>query len=296
MNSRILVVDDNNNNLRLLKDILEDENYDVITSASGIPVLEMVKNLKPALILLDIMMPEMDGFEVCRALKNDFDTKEIPVIMVTAKAEGKDLRNALEIGAIDYIKKPIDEMEVIARVASALRQEKQKEELQDKASRDGLTSLYNHALLIDLLDKELMKQDRNKEEITYVMLDIDFFKKTNDTYGHAAGDIVLKDLAGILVSNVRVGDIAGRYGGEEFGLVLPNISSGDSYNLCDRIRKNVEDHIFDIGSSSIHITISIGLCHRKSGDELTCTSMIKHADEALYRAKENGRNRVEAFV
>lgn len=296
MNDRIMVVDDNNNNIRLLQGILEDENYEVISSTSGIPVLEMAKALKPALVLLDIMMPGMDGFEVCRALKNDFDTKEIPVIMVTAKVEGKDLKNALEIGAIDYIKKPIDEVEVVARVASALRQERQKEDLQDKASKDGLTGLYNHTLLIDLLEKEIKKQDRNGNEISYVMLDIDFFKKINDTYGHAAGDIVLKELSDILNASIRVDDIAGRYGGEEFGLVLPQIGLEDTYKLCNRIRQLLENHLFNIGVASIQITVSMGVCHRKSSEFLYAENMIKRADEALYNAKKNGRNRVEGFL
>ncbi|MDQ7096863.1 diguanylate cyclase [Desulfosporosinus sp. PR] len=293
MNEKVLVVDDNINNIRLLKEILEDENFLVHTSDDGVSTLEMVLNLKPDIILLDIMMPGMDGYEVCRTLKTNSLTQDIPVIMVTAKTEGEDVKRALDLGAFDYIKKPIDEIEVVARVQSALRFKKQQDKLKEMASRDGLTGVYNHALLLELFQKEFTKQERSGGNLAFVMLDIDHFKKVNDTYGHMAGDTVLKELTKIIVSNVRNGDIVGRYGGEEFGLVLTDISLEKVCQLCERIRQAIENNAFDIGTELIKITVSMGICFRKPDDSLTGGEMIKKADESLYKAKLMGRNRIE---
>jgi diguanylate cyclase (GGDEF)-like protein len=293
MYDTILVVDDNSKNLRLLKDILEDENFTVFTANNGLPVLKMTHDIKPDIILLDVMMPGMDGFEVCKLLKGDYEIKNIPVIMVTAKTESADLKKALEIGAFDYIKKPIDEMEVIARIKSALRFKQYQDKLNEMASKDGLTGVFNHALLIELFEKELSKRERNCGDIAFVMLDIDFFKKVNDTYGHISGDMVLKELSGILTASTRSSDIVGRYGGEEFGIVLPEITAENAYQLCERIRQSVENHDFSTGKDIIKITISMGIFFKGT---INSQSMIKKADEALYKAKQNGRNRVEVFV
>ena len=295
MSTKILVVDDNILNIRLLKDILEDENYTVFQVNNGIQVLDMVHDIKPDVILLDIMMPGMDGFEVCKGLKNDFEVKDIPIIMVTAKTESSDLKKALEIGAFDYIKKPIDEVEVIARVQSALRFKEYQDKLKEMASKDGLTGVYNHALLIELFEKELNKQERNAGNISFVMLDIDYFKKVNDSYGHISGDIVLKELSQILEASTRSSDIVGRFGGEEFGIVLPEISADEAYKLCDRIRQTIENYDFFISDIAIKITVSMGMYFKTSNDSISNKDIIKNADAALYTAKHSGRNRVEVF-
>ena len=292
MNNKVLIIDDNVNNVRLLQDILEDEDYEVFTLTSGIPVLETVRKVKPELILLDIMMPELDGFEVCQALKADLEVQDIPVIMVTAKVEGKDLKYALEIGAVDYIKKPIDEDEVVARVGSALRQKQNKEDLKEKASRDSLTGLYNHALLLELLDKEIGKQERNNESLSFVMIDIDYFKKINDTYGHTIGDDVIREIASILKDEIRSTDIPGRYGGEEFGIILTGINREDTYLLSVHIRETVEKYEFSSHETKIKATISLGFYCKSADDNISCKDMVKCADVALYKAKQNGRNRV----
>lgn len=293
MITKILVVDDNLNNVRLLTDILEDENFTVYTADNGAAVLAMVHKLKPDVILLDIMMPGLDGFEVCKLLKNDFDSKDIPVIMVTAKTEGIDIKKSLEMGAFDYIKKPIDEIEVIARVRSAIWFKQTQDKLKEMAMKDGLTGLYNHALLIELFEKEIDKQQRNNGSISFAMIDIDDFKKINDTYGHISGDTVLKELSNILMSSVRGGDIVGRYGGEEFSIVFPGIDEQNAFQLCERIRKEVEDFNFEIGIETVKITISIGINFNELKGIINKREIIQKADEALYRAKHNGRNRVE---
>ncbi|MDF2804299.1 MAG: diguanylate cyclase domain protein [Anaerocolumna sp.] len=216
--------------------------------------------------------------------------------MVTAKVEGKDLKNAMELGAIDYIKKPIDEDEVIARVGSALRQKHNKEDLRDKASRDSLTGLYNHALLLEFLEKEIWQQERNNKSISFVMLDIDYFKMINDSYGHMAGDVVLRELSSILTKEIRSTDIPGRYGGEEFGIVLTGINREDTNLLCERIRETIENYVFSEDTSGIKATISIGFYFKAAEDRISCEDMVKCADDALYKAKQNGRNRVEEYT
>lgn len=295
MNVKILVVDDNSRNVRLLSDILEDENYTVYSTGDGLSVLEMANRIKPDIILLDIMMPGLDGFGVCRLLKKDFDTKDIPVIMVTAKTDGADVKKALELGAFDYIKKPMDETEVIARVQSALRFKQYQDKLKEMAMRDGLTGVYNHALLVELLEKELAKHERLGEDICFAMVDIDYFKRVNDSFGHVVGDIILRDLSKILTQSVRKGDIIGRYGGEEFGIVFPEIDETSVYQICDRIRQNVEDNYFHAEGRVVHVTVSIGICYKNAGEYLNCSEFVRRADEALYKAKRNGRNRVEVF-
>lgn len=293
---KLLLVDDNNNNIRLLQDILEDEGYEVYTLNSGIPVLETSRKITPDLILLDIMMPEMDGLEVCQALKNDVELRNIPVIMVTAKSEGKDIKHALALGAVDYIKKPIDEDEVIARVQSALRQKKYREDLENKATRDSLTDLYNHAHLIEHLNREISKQKITKESLSFAMIDVDFFKKINDTYGHIAGDLVLKKVSLVLQNVSKENDISGRYGGEEFGLILVNTTREETKEICERIRMIVAENIINTGHNKISATISIGFYYKSADDDTTYEKVIENADKALYKAKQNGKNRVEEWV
>jgi len=296
MNNKILMVDDNKLNIRLLQEILQEEQFNVYTLDEGTNVLETSRSIKPDAILLDIMMPGIDGFEVCRLLKTDFDTKDIPVIMVTAKTEAEDMKRAFNLGAFDYIKKPINEIEVLARLKSALRYKEQQEKLKDMAMKDGLTDLYNHTLLIELLEKEYEKAKRKNCSIAYLMMDIDHFKSINDTYGHLAGDEVLRLLAGILKNNARQSDIVGRYGGEEFGIVLPDISVDDAVMVSERIRSSVEENKYKIENQLIDITTSIGLCFKYPSNSADYHDMIKYADKALYRAKNDGRNRVENII
>jgi diguanylate cyclase (GGDEF)-like protein len=295
VNEKILVVDDNYLNVRLLTDILEDENFIVFSTDNGLSVPEMARSIQPNIILLDIMMPGLDGFEVCKLLKNDCDLKDIPVIMVTAKTEGNDIKHALELGAFDYIKKPIDEIEVVARIQSALRLKEHQDRLKEIAMNDSLTDLYNHVLLIELFEKELGKQQRINGNISFIMIDIDYFKEINDTHGHMAGDIILKEISNILINSVRKGDIVGRYGGEEFSIVLLGADKQATFHLCERIRKKVEGFSFNIGSETIKITVSIGAFFKDSKDSITAREIIQRADKELYKAKYNGRNRVEIY-
>lgn len=293
MSAKILIVDDTKLNIKLLTDILENHGYEVYSLNSGFLVQDTAKRISPDIILLDIMMPGIDGFEVCRILKQDSELMDIPVIMVTARTEGADIKKALELGAFDYIKKPIDEWEVVARVQSALRFKKNQDMLKDLAIKDRLTGLYNHALIIELLKRELAKQGRRGSDLCFGMIDIDYFKKVNDTYGHMVGDVVLNELSNMLVNSVRKSDIIGRYGGDEFSVILPEITLHDSICVFERIRQSVDERKYIVEDKTIHITISTGICFKRAADNLSYADIIKKADEALYLSKGNGRNRIE---
>lgn len=290
---KILVVDDNRLNIMLLEQILEDEEYEVHTLESGKEALQTSIDIKPDAILLDIMMPDIDGFEVCKLIKENPDTKHIPIIMVTAKSEGEDLKKAFSIGAFDYIKKPIDEIEVSVRLNSALNFSRQQKELEKMAMIDGLTGLFNHRLILELFDKECEKAKRTQKGISFVMIDIDHFKNVNDTYGHRAGDEVLRGLSKILTEQLRDSDLVGRYGGEEFCMVLSGVCELEATDICERLRKKVEEACFCTEEGEVKITISIGNCFSFRKDQCDCQGMIASADKALYRAKNLGRNRVE---
>jgi len=294
--NKLLIVEDNTNNIRLLAEILEDAGYSIFVVNNGLHVLEVTRLLKPSVVLLDVMMPGLNGFEVCEQLKLDSCVQDIPVIMVTAKTEGKDVSYAFEKGAFDYIKKPIDEAETLARVKAAIRYKQLQDELKEMAMRDSLTGLYNHALLKDLLEKEIKRQERQGGALAFAMLDIDYFKSVNDGYGHALGDVVLKELGNILSSEVRASDIVGRYGGEEFGLVLSEISLDELLSLCERIRRTIQEHSFSLTDENIKITVSIGVYYKHAEEQTSLNQVIQCADRALYYAKNKGRNRIELYL
>lgn len=293
MRKKVLVADDSKLNIAMITDILSSEGYEVFSVNSGLDVMDSAYRIKPDIILLDLVMPGKDGFTVCSELKCNQDLRNIPVIMVTARTEARYLKMALEIGAFDYIKKPMDAIEIIARLKSALRYKEYQDKLEEMAMKDGLTGLYNHALLIDLLAKEHNKQSRKKGSLAFVMLDIDFFKNVNDTYGHLQGNEILKGMAKIMLSSIRESDIAGRYGGEEFAVILPEIPEDKVILVCERIRRRVALHPFEVQGQPVNITVSIGVCF-KSGDlDISYNDMIKLADDALYEAKHSGRNNVK---
>lgn len=293
MTKTILIVDDTKLNLRILIDILSREGYAVFACTNGLKALELASTINPDVILLDIVMPELDGFKVCKLLKEKDESKDIPIIMVTSEIKSQNIKKALELGAFDYIRKPIDEVEVSARVNSALRFKTHQDKLKELAMKDGLTELYNHRVLIELFVKEYEKQLKLKKGICFAMLDIDFYKKINDNFGHTSGDIVLREISSIIKGFVRCCDIVGRYGGEEFGIVFPDIELGEALRLCEMIRKNIEEHEFNVRNQSIRVTISIGICYKSAKEHIKYNEMIEKADKALYKAKNSGRNRVE---
>ncbi|MCH8956224.1 diguanylate cyclase [candidate division KSB1 bacterium] len=303
--SRILVVDDVPVNIQLLVTYLAAEGYDVVSAKDGYDAMKAVKEHQPDLILLDVMMPKMNGFKVCEVIKSDDATKFIPVILVTALNELEDKVKGMNSGADDFLAKPFNKLELLVRVRSLLRikhlhdelQEKvielqrTKEELRQLAITDGLTGLYNYRYFKEQLLQELKRAQRHSLNISVVMIDIDHFKQYNDKNGHPAGDVVLKDIARLLRDNIRNIDLAARYGGEEFSLILIETDKPSAKIVSEKIRKLVEDYGFAYESSQPDgkLTISTGVAtFPEDGEDFD--TLVSKADQRLYRAKEAGRN------
>jgi len=301
--AKVLLVEDDVIQAAATKEILMKVGYEVLHAEDGINAIRLVKSEKPDIILLDVVLPGMDGYEVCRWLKIEETTKGIPVIMLTMKKELSDKISGLQIGADDFLPKPYNELELNARIYALLRtkglqdelrlKNRQLEELLDKvnymAITDVLTGLYNRRRFHDVLSTEYERAKRYAVPFSLVMLDIDYFKKVNDTYGHSVGDVVLREVATILKNSIREIDTAARYGGEEFVVVLPNTEKENAQIFAERIRQAIERHAFSGVNKNITVSIGIGgMPDAKVEDE---DKLIRCADFALYRAKQLGRNR-----
>ena len=300
--AKILVIDDSRLIAHVAKTILTKCEHEVILAQDGMAGLEAAKSERPDMILLDLIMPVMDGYQVCEQLKEEVSTKEIPIIMLTSKAEPADKVKGLEMGALDYVTKPFDEGELVARVNIQLRLKELHEALQEKnrqlqemANRDGLTGLYNHRYFHEQLSKDFLRARRYHEFLSCVLLDIDYFKKFNDTYGHQTGDVVLSTLARVIEDSIRDSDLAARYGGEEFALILYHTDGPGAFHVAERLRQTVESHEVRDKDNVLHVTISVGVSTFPSEKIRDSKELIECADKALYKAKENGRNRVESY-
>lgn len=289
---RILAVDDSVVNLRLLEAVLGRAGYEVATTPRATETLNLALNWSPDLILLDVMMPEVSGLELLGLLKSHPQTHDLPVVMVTARTRGDDVREALDAGAFDYIKKPLDEIETLARIRSALRFHASQSRLLELATHDSLTGLYNHKLLLELLSRELGLAQRQRTSVSFCMVDLDHFKLLNDEFGHQAGDEVLRRVASVLEHEVRKTDPVGRYGGEEFGIVLVGCPASSARELCERLRSSIEQLPLFWNGQGLRVTASLGLATVGPEDDADPEALVKRADEALYRAKELGRNRL----
>ena len=283
----LLVVDDSPSNLQLLAHVLK-EDYFIKVANNGAKALEIARGFpKPDLILLDVIMPEMDGYQVCKELKSDDTLKDIPVIFITGKSESEDEEYGLSIGAADYITKPIRPAIVNVRVKNQITIRRQHKQLQDMAMHDPLTGLYNRYYLIDQFPKRLSRVRRHGHPLSLIMVDIDHFKSINDTRGHKAGDQVIKDVANTLVACSRKEDIVVRFGGEEFLAVLEYCDTDGAMQIAEKMRTQVESIKLD----NVSVTASFGIA-TLSDENQDFESLFKQADEAMYAAKEAGRNRV----
>lgn len=307
---RILVVDDHPDNVMVLRARLEARGYVVDSAEDGEAALERIHEAPPDLVLLDVMMPKMDGFEVVRRMKADPSLPFIPVIMQTALDSTESMVQGVDAGADDYIAKPINFKELEARVKSLLRIQALQQQLEERERQlsdanerltvmsrtDGLTGLANRRFIEERLHEMWEHSQRLHEPLSIVMCDIDHFKRVNDEYGHQAGDAVLKQFAGTLVSAAREIDRVGRVGGEEFLLVLPGTVLDAAVTFAERVRENVAAHEFDIGDGRIlHRTMSCGVAAFPHPAIASQHALVKAADDALYVAKETGRNRVVRF-
>ena len=302
----ILVADDEPVNLALIKRRLEWEEYRVETAENGGQAVESAKRLLPDLVILDVMMPVLDGLQACRLLKEDPSTRDIPVIFLSALDDTDTKVNGLALGANDYISKPFRVEELLARVAVAIRLKRERDLLQESAEElrrraehasemsmtDALTGLLNRYGLQRALQRELSEARRYTRPLSCLLLDIDFFKLINDTHGHAAGDAALMQAARVLTESVRGSDVVCRYGGEEFLVLAPETDARGAHSLAEKIRLAVSSRLFGDGERAFALTLSAGVAELLPGE--SGNDMIARADLALYQAKQRGRDRVEA--
>ena len=294
--TRVLVIDDTVSIHKLIVARLRPEGLEVTAELDGQAGLERAIADAPDLILLDIGLPKVDGFEVCRQLKEHRATRNIPIIFLTGEADRESKVRGLDLGAVDYVTKPFDEIELRARVRAALRTKRLQDMLEQQSFLDGLTGLWNRAYLDRRLEAELNVADRYGRPLSVVMADVDNFKPINDTHGHLFGDIVLQGISESLSASARRSDIVARYGGEEFGILLTDTNLKAAEYVSERLRASIESRLYEARSDAIRVTASFGVsCTEDIDCELTPASLIQAADRALYASKEAGRNCIHLF-
>jgi diguanylate cyclase (GGDEF)-like protein len=301
----ILIVDDVMNNIRLLDKMFEGIGYKTVFANSGKQALEIIENQTTPidLILLDLMMPEMDGIEVCTILKANPMYQDIPIIFITADDRTESFVTAFKTGAIDYIKKPFQKTELLLRVENQLKLNKayaglrkSNDELleayallEQLVTIDPLTGLGNRRSLLEFGDRQLKLTQRYHFLFSIMMIDLDDFKKINAIYGYPLGDEVLKNIAKILKNSLRNVDYLGRFGGDEFMIILPNTNLEKTVIVAERVREKIANFVHNIEQHIIQTTVSIGIASYNSLDD-DVNQIIKRADQALYKAKSSGRN------
>ena len=289
----VLAIDDSELIHRLLKTRLQGERLELHNATSSADGLKKAVALNPDIILLDIAMDGMNGFELLEKLKEDPRTRNIAVIFISATSEAMDRVKGLDMGAIDFISKPFDAFELKARVRSALRTQYLVKMLEQKAQLDGLTGLWNRRYFDQRMIQEISEAKRYSRPLSLVLCDIDRFKRLNDQFGHPFGDFVLERVAQKL-SGGRTSDIACRYGGEEFGLILPSTNIQQGHEVAERLRIEIESILW-LNKPDLVVTASFGICDTENvGEEATPEALLEMTDSALYKAKQAGRNRVES--
>jgi diguanylate cyclase (GGDEF)-like protein len=296
----ILVVDDTSRNLQLVIEILDNAGYATTFASNGKQAIERAKKAKPDLILLDLMMPEIGGLEVCRILKEDPELAGIPIIFLTASNEKDNIVRAFESGAVDYVTKPFYSRELLARVRTHLELKKTRDELEkaykkleELVATDYLTGVPNRRAVFTFAQKEFQRHTRYRRLFSVLVIDIDFFKKINDTFGHDAGDKTLIAVARSIRDCLRQVDGFGRWGGEEFVAILPETPLNEAIATAGRICQTLKELTIEAGEREIQITLSVGAACANEEDA-SIEDVIDRADRSLLAAKREGRDRVVA--
>jgi len=302
METNILVIEDSEPVRREIIQILR--NYSLASyyheAGDGIEALTILREIKMDLIICDVVLPRLDGFRFLSMARSRDELRNIPIIFLTSRDDRDSKLQGLEQGASDYITKPFDPAEMVARVRIHLQIRQLQEELRLANERlmlvshtDHLTGLYNRRYLMDVLERELSRVQRSGSHLSLLILDIDHFKDINDHYGHQGGDMVLAEAASVFRNELRVYDTAARYGGDEFVAGIPGASQAEAEAVAERIRDSVEKSRFSEKMENVRLTVSIGIAVYPGPGIETMEDFIREADGALYRAKAGGRNRVE---
>jgi len=298
---KILIAEDDVTSRLILENMLTKWGYDVVSATNGSDAwVQLQGEDAPRLLILDWMMPGIEGVEICRRIRENSKSEDqyTYVMLLTAKESKKNIVTGMEAGADDYITKPFDMHELRVRVRAGerivqLQSEllKAKKKLEIQSRTDPLTGVLNRRAILSQIGGELSRAKRENTKISISILDLDHFKAINDTYGHLSGDAVLRECMHRVKLTIREYDSVGRFGGEEFIVVLPGANDGDAFSVAERIRLRIKEKAVDVEGISISFTASQGVA--TSNGDTTVDEMIAMADQALYRAKENGRNRVE---
>lgn len=304
MANKLVVVDDDAASLRNVVDALSEAGYEVVQGTDGQQALSLIRDEHPDLVLMDVEMPGMGGREICRIVKGNKSFGFIPVILMTARDDVQTMIEGLELGADDYLVKPLNPLELLARVKSMLRLKRLQDEviranerltainerLQSLSTTDGLLGIANRMSFDKRINYEFQRAIRYGKPLALLILDLDHFKRVNDTHGHPFGDLVLKSIADVLVDSVRQVDFVARYGGEEMVVGLPETNADQAMIVAERIRSRVEALEVVEGDMRAKVTVSIGLSVCPHVEIGSVEVLLKQADDALYRAKQDGRN------
>jgi diguanylate cyclase (GGDEF)-like protein len=296
---RVAIVDDDRAIRKLVNLYLTRAGYEVVEFATGKQARNELPRLAWDLAILDRRLPDMDGVVLCHQLKGNPELRNRYVIMLTGEDETEDKILGFDLGADDYMTKPFQPAELLARIRAAKRIIDLQKELMEANRRlellsitDGLTKLHNHRHFQDELARAFEESQRYHRPLSLVMVDLDFFKKVNDSHGHAAGDEVLKSIAAIFSQSIRSTDLAARYGGEEFALMLPETNLDDAVAFAEKLRSLVDDTPINTQAGPLKLTISLGVASVPHSRVHSAKDLVVTADKALYRAKRSGRNRV----
>jgi two-component system cell cycle response regulator len=292
---KVMVIEDHPDQRELLEIVLQKEGYRVITASDGQQALEKLESEPAHLILSDVMMPKMDGFELMRKIRSNPNLKNAYIILITARIQERDRVQGLDLGADDYITKPFSFSELLARVRVGARVVQYQRHLEYQALVDPLTGLFNRRAFERKIEEEFERATRYRHELSLLLLDVDNFKRINDTYGHHWGDQVLKQIAETLRSKTRRSDYPARVGGEEFTLILPETDLESALRVDLKVRAEIKAFTFGSKARPFHVTVSVGVSSTCNKEYANWQAMLEDADRALYHAKELGKDRAEVF-
>lgn len=300
---KILIVDDLQSNILAINEILGNE-FNLLDTCDTNNIINILDEKKPDLVLLDVLMPEKDGFEICKDIKSHPRFNDMPIIFITAKDKPEDIVKGFAYGGQDYITRPFYVQELLERIRTHIDLKKSKEKLKSYITKleennkklleisklDYLTEIANRRYMTERLKEEIQRYKATNRKFSLILGDLDNFKKLNDTFGHESGDQIIQKITKIIKFALRESDLASRWGGEEFLILLPDTEKAEAQKVAERIRNNIQNFNFDLKNNQVRMTITVGVT--EFNDSISLEENISNADKAMYMGKKNGRNTV----